>query len=85
MKSITIHGIDEKLNQCLREKAREKQTSMNKTIKEILTRALGLKSDKKSDYRDDFLDLHGVWTEKEEATFKKTIGNCDKIDKEDWT
>lgn len=69
MKSITIHGIDESLDQCLREKAMKSQKSMNKTIKEILEGALGLNVKKKIDRRKGFMDLYGVWTDKEEAEF----------------
>jgi len=37
MSSITIHGLDEDLNKCIRDKAKDKGLSINKTLKEILS------------------------------------------------
>jgi plasmid stability protein len=36
MKSITIHGLDDELDQSIRQRARKKGLSINKTLKEVL-------------------------------------------------
>ena len=46
MKSITIRGIDEKLQKELEEIATAKQKSLNKTILYLLKKALGIDKEK---------------------------------------
>ena len=84
MKSITIHGMEESLNKRLREEAAQRKTSLNKTIKQVLEGALGIKSEKERNNREDFLDLHGVWSEKDEAEFLNKIKDFEKINPKDW-
>ena len=42
MKSITIHNLDDKLDSLIREKAKKQGISLNKTIKTLLRKSLGL-------------------------------------------
>ena len=71
MKSITIHDLDPKMEALIREKARKGGTSLNKTIKSLLRKSLGLDPGCETDRGDDFADLFGIWTEKDEGEFKK--------------
>ncbi len=84
MKSITIHGLDEGLDKSIRDKARERGLSINKTLKELLGKALGLNNPQIHDRRDEFLDLYGVWSAEDAAEFKKNSETCDQIDPGDW-
>ena len=83
MKSITIHGIDEKTEKLIKKRAKSEDTSVNKVMKGLLAEALGTDKTKK-DNREEFLDLFGVWTEEEGKQFFKTIKDLETVHPEDW-
>ena len=84
MKSITIHGLDEKINEKITELAREKGLSLNKTIKLLLNKALGLKEQVYQNRVEDFKQFSGIWSNDDFKAFDKSIKDFGKIDKEDW-
>ncbi len=84
MKSITIHNLDDPLDTLIREKAKTEGLSLNSTIKKLLAEALGLSLKKGEGRGKDFLDLFGVWSNKEVKEFNKQVGDLEKIDREDW-
>jgi hypothetical protein len=83
MKSITIHGIDKETEKLINERAKSAGTSVNKIVKELLAKALGLDKDR-VDHRDEFLDLFGVWTEEDEKEFQEAVRDLEAIRAEDW-
>ena len=83
MKSITIHGIDEEMEKLIRKRAKSEGQSVNKIVKELVGRSLGLGSGKK-DNRDEFADLCGVWTEEEADSFLAAVGDLEAVNQEDW-
>jgi len=82
MKSITIHGLDNELYTSLRSQSTSQGTSLNKTIKEILRKSLGL-SHKRVEKRD-LSEFFGVWSKKEANEIEKVLEDFEKIDEEDW-
>ena len=84
MKSITIHGLDGKLYEQIKEKAKRQGLSLNKTIKNLLEKSLGIKSHNGTDHREDFIEFCGVWTESEAKEFAGAIEDFEKIDPQDW-
>lgn len=84
MSSITIHGLDEDLNKCIRDKAKEKGLSINKTLKKILSESLGLLDSSSQDHRNEFIDLWGQWTSDDIAEFNKKLSACESVDQSDW-
>jgi hypothetical protein len=83
MKSITVHGIDQKMEKLIQERAKSSGTSVNRIMKELLAKALGV--DKKSrDHREEFLELFGVWTEADEKEFLEALRDFEAVDPEDW-
>ena len=84
MKSITIHGLDESLDRSIRERARKKGLSINKTLKEILSQAFGNSNSICRDRREEFRDLSGVWSVKDVSEFKENLKECESIDMSDW-
>ncbi len=84
MKSITIHSLDDELDKEIREKAKNQGTSLNKTIKRLLEKALGLKSTKEPNHKDEFMDLFGVWSEGDYLEFFESIEDFNIADPEDW-
>ena len=84
MKSITIHGLEDRLSERIREKARQQGLSLNKTIKKLLAEALGMEEQAPRDRREQFLDLFGIWTKEEAEEFNKSLEETRKLDPEDW-
>lgn len=82
-KSISIHGIDEETEKLINERAKSTGASVNKIVKELLSRALGTGKDKK-DHREEFLDLFGVWTEADERQFEESVRDLERVRDEDW-
>jgi len=83
MKSITIHGIDKETESLIKERAKSAGTSVNKAVKGLLAKALGLDKEK-LDHRDDFLDLFGVWTEDDEREFLAAVEKLETVEPGDW-
>jgi hypothetical protein len=84
MKSISVHGIDEEMERVIAERARSEGKSVNKIVKELIAKALGM-GDKPPDNRALFEDLSGVWTEAQEREFMDSIADLETTDEEDWT
>jgi len=84
MKSITIHGLTDQLDRLIRIRAKKHGLSLNKTIKKLLEESLGVKKVRKSDNREDFLDLFGIWDKAERRKFNNLIKDFDKIDEAEW-
>lgn len=83
MKSITVHGIDKETEKLIKERAKSARTSVNKVMKELVAKALGIAKDTK-DHRDEFLDLFGVWTEADEKQFSEAVKDLEAVYPEDW-
>jgi len=84
MSSITIHGLDENLDKCIRDKAKEKGLSINRTLKEILGRSFGLSGASIQNHREEFIDLCGEWSSDDIAEFKEKLSACESVDQSDW-
>ena len=83
MKSITIHGIDKETEKLIKKRAKSEGKSVNKIVKGLLAKALGIDKDKQ-DNREEFLDLYGIWIEKDEKAFFASIKDLEHIHPEDW-
>jgi len=83
MKTISIHGLDKETEKLLKKRAESAGKSVNKTVKELLEKALGLGSARK-DHRDEFVEFLGVWTKEEAKQFHKAIEDMEKVDPGDW-
>lgn len=82
MKSITIHGMDDDLDRLIREKAAADGKSLNKTIKNILEEALGMRPSR--DHREEFMDLFGSWSKEDRQEFEKASEDLRQVDPGDW-
>jgi hypothetical protein len=83
MKSISIHGVDEETEKLIKKRAKTEETSVNKVVKALLAKALGIDRDN-TDNREEFMDLSGIWTEDEEKQFFEAIKDLEQIHPEDW-
>ncbi len=86
MGTISIHGLDPELERVLRERARGRHESLNRTIKEAL--ALGLGSERSEErrhhVREMFSEFLGAWDEEEARAFDRTTAELRRVDPEDW-
>ncbi len=83
MKSITIHRLDDDLEARLGELAAQRGLSLNQLIKSLLRERLGL--DKAQiDFREDFEEFCGQWSDAEAETFNQTVAAFNAIDDEVW-
>jgi plasmid stability protein len=78
MKSITIHGLDDALEERIRSKAGEEGLSLNETIKQLLRKSLGL-SERQPDCRH-FDDLFGTWSQADLQEFNRATDDLGQID-----
>lgn len=83
MKSITVHGVNEEIEKMIKKQAKKEGTSVNKIVKGLLAKALGVDKNKK-DNREEFLDLFGIWTEEDGKQFFKAIKDLESVHPEDW-
>jgi plasmid stability protein len=84
VKSITIHNLDDSLEAMIEEKAREQGLSLNKTVKMLLSRALGLEPGGNGGRKADFAEFSGVWSEADRKEFDKKTQDLRKVDSRDW-
>ena len=82
MPQITIRGIAPEIEQKIRRIARDKNTSINQVIKEIIHKEL---DDQRQKPRAASLKkLAGGWSLKEASDFEHAIRFCEQIDGEMW-
>lgn len=84
MRSITIHDLDEMLDSHIREKARRQGISLNRTIKRLLQESLGIAQTNQQAKKNQFQDLFGVWSDKDEREFNLRTKSFEKVDNKDW-
>jgi hypothetical protein len=85
MKSLSVHGIDKETEKTIRERAKTEGKSVNKVVKELIAKSLGLDDQRRGlDKREEFVDLCGVWTVEEGAEFLERIDDLEAVDPKDW-
>jgi hypothetical protein len=84
VKSITIHDLDDSLDAMIQEKAKEQGLSLNKTVKMLLRKALGLEPGGNGDRKAGFAEFCGVWSKDEAAEFERNTKDLRKVDLRDW-
>lgn len=84
MKSFTIHKLDDETYARIEDLARREQTSINKTAKKLLRKALGVDNERVAERRKRFEKFHGTWTEEQAAEFEEAVRVFDEIDEDSW-
>ena len=82
MASLTIKKIDEVLLDRLREQARQRGQSLNRFVRELLARSVGLAPGVEA-YRD-LSSLAGSWSEEDEQEFLENTRPLREIDETLW-
>ena len=71
MKAITLRNLPPDVAGTVQQRAKQKKTSVNKAVIELLEESVGGKGKKKSPVRYHDLDhLAGTWTKEEAAAFE---------------
>lgn len=84
MKSITIRGIDDRLQTELEKIAAKEEKSINKMILSLLKKALGIENKVKFLTYNDLDHLAGTWSEQDEREFNLATEQFNKIDEDIW-
>ena len=84
MKSITIRGIDDRLQTELEKMAAKEDKSINKTILSIFKKALGIEAKFKLPIYNDLDHLADTWSEQDEREFNLATEQFNTIDQDIW-
>lgn len=89
MKQTTVRGIDNVLARRLREEARRRGLSVNRTMLLLLKQATGLAgpSEPPTSGADRFTDLDhlaGTWTEQAADEFDRAVEDFSRVDEDLW-
>lgn len=83
MSTISIHNLDSDIEQKIKGLAKEKNQSMNKTIKEILREKFS-STNQRPNNRKRFEKFSGLWSEEEAKQFQEATKDFETINPEDW-
>ena len=83
MKSITIHGLDDVMDGLIREKAEKEGLSLNKTMKKLLRKSLGI-NEQGEDHREDFVEFLGQWSGSDLEEFNEQTKDLNEVNVGDW-
>lgn len=81
MKYLTIRGISLALAQALGQETARRGTSLNQTVIDLLSQALGVGAARRS---NGLRELAGTWGEEEFARFEQAIAPTEQLDEELW-
>jgi hypothetical protein len=84
MNSFSLHTVDDHLAALIRQTAKTRKSSVNKTLLHLLEASLGVTPKETSDHSDEFSDLSGVWSDKDKREFETHARPTSRIDPEDW-
>ncbi len=84
MKSITIHNLDDALQALITERAQAEGLSLNKTIKKLLSQALGLDPNDNGDPKADFTEFSSLWSKADCKQFEERTKEFRQVDAQDW-
>ncbi len=82
MSQITIRDLPEEVEHAIRERARERHTSLNRVVTELVEEALGISASQSK--RRNLSDLAGTWSEADADSFDAVIESMRAIDTEIW-
>lgn len=86
MGQVTLRGVDEKTGKLLKQEARRRGQSVNRTVLELIREAMGQTKDSGSERRvfDDLDHLAGTWTGENSAEFLAATADFRVVDEGLW-
>ena len=82
MGSLSIHGLEPDIERKLKDMANAENQSLNKTVKRVLSQALGQKPSDGN--RAHFQRFCRRWSRQDAREFAKAMQEFQRIDPEDW-
>ena len=82
MKQLTIRNVPPDLARALDKERRKRNSSLNRTVIELLGKALGLTP--KGTYHNGLEKLAGTWSQEEFEQFEQNIAVFEQVDEEMW-
>ncbi|MDA3948398.1 MAG: Arc family DNA-binding protein [Spirochaeta sp.] len=82
MSQITIRDLPEEVERAIRERARERHTSLNRVVTDLVEEALGFSQNRAK--RRDLSELAGTWSATEADSFDTRVESMRTIDPEIW-
>lgn len=84
MTTVTLRGIDERMSDALKARARKSGTSVNAILLKLVQESLGLEKKPRSTVHDDLDALAGTWSAKDAAAFGRATASFEKVDADLW-
>lgn len=84
MKAITLRNLPPEVARLVQQRAREKKSSINKAIIELLEERAGATRKQGQTVHDDLDHLAGRWTPEEAASFEQALKEQRTIDPDVW-
>jgi plasmid stability protein len=84
MTTMTLRGIDEKMAEALKERAKSEGSSVNAVTLRLLRESLGIDKKRRTATYSDLDHLAGTWSREEAAEFERNTAVFEKVDKEIW-
>lgn len=85
MKAITLRNLPPEVAKTIQQRAKQKKTSVNKAVIELLEESIGKKPGEKEKVRYHDLDhVIGTWTKEEAEEFEKLLAEQRTIEPELW-
>lgn len=80
MRHLTIRNVPAELAQRLDEEKRERGRSLNQTVLDLLSQAVGLGRSR----RNGLAALAGTWSPEDHEAFERAIAATEQVDEELW-
>ncbi|MGI8973550.1 MAG: hypothetical protein ACR2HI_05165 [Gaiella sp.] len=81
MRHLTIRNVSPELGLRLEEEKRRRGRSLNQTVLDVLSQALGVERGRRS---NGLAQLAGSWSAAEHAEFERAIAETEQVDEELW-
>ncbi len=82
MRHLTIRNVSPELAAALHDEKEQRGASLNRTVLDLLERALGVGM--RRNRSNGLADLAGAWNDAEHARFEEAIAVTEQIDEELW-
>ena len=82
MKHLTIRNVSPELARALEEEKQHRGASLNRTVLDVLERALGVGRGRRRS--NGLAELAGTWSDEEHERFEAAIASTEQIDEELW-
>lgn len=81
MKTLTVRGLPEPVSEALEREKRRRGVSLNQTVIDLLTQALGVRGTRSN----GLASLAGTWSDEEFRRFEESVRPFEEVDPDLWT